>query len=78
MTSRKEREDVAQVLRQGDGRGTVVESNMRATRSQDYRGRRRLDEIASLDCAEQVARVLNRLGYGFNVIPRERSAPKRA
>ena len=35
-------------------------------------------EAGSADCAERVAHVLGRLGYGFNVIPRGSSAPKRA
>jgi hypothetical protein len=36
------------------------------------------DEVAAADCAARVSDVLNRLGYGFDVIPSGRSVLKRA
>lgn len=80
MPSRRGLDDVAQALRRTPGHRTIPRENdgRVARRALDCEDLLRVNEIASTDCAERVADVLNRLGYGFNVIPRCRSAPKRA
>ena len=72
--------DVAQVPRRDPGRGSVPrESDVRAARcALDCEDLLHSNDIASTDCAERVADVLNRLGYGFNVVPRGSSASKRS
>jgi hypothetical protein len=72
--------DIAPVLRRDFERHPrLPENGLRVAQlGLDCGDRPPLNEVASADCAERVAHVLGRLGYGFNVIARGSSAPKRA
>ena len=80
MPSRRGLDDVAQVPRRAPGRrGVPQQTDVRSDHlGLDYGERLRLNDIASGDCAQRVADVLNKLGYGFDVIPSNSSGPKRA
>ena len=80
MPLRRGVDTIGQAPRRPPGRQTrPPENDLRVARlGLEYPDRPRLNGAASADCAERVADVLVRLGYGFNVIPRGSSAPKRA
>lgn len=82
MPSRREIDAVAHVLRHELGRRSGPhEADLRNYRRAARLGleavdRLRMETRESAHCAERVAMVLKRLGYGFEVIERDQSIPK--
>jgi hypothetical protein len=82
MPSRREIDAVAQVLRHELGHRT----NPQDVDPRNYRraarlgleavDRLRTENLQAARCAERVASVLERLGYGFDIIQRGQSIPK--
>ena len=82
MPSRREIDAVAHVLRRELGRcPRAHEADLRNYRraarlSLEAVDNLRLEAIESARCAERIAAVLKRLGYGFEVIERGQSIPQ--